>query len=266
MILLVVILFCIPALSETIEIGSGSSVIGLDEYTTIENTIDIQPHAALVLDKLGEYGEASGDKNKYIVIYLDICNISYDDIVLDDIVSAELTYADRYTFTPYKKDIANSFVEALLGKWKGHWGIDGDNQYEVELEFTSGDNGKVNASFYYEDSSRHGKYEIEVALNESKRTLTWSGYKWIEEDGNWTFDSSELFVLDESWMAGTINSTDPVYYQRQINTEANEVTLSMLEEVSYPLVFLVPNRVVDDLDNTRVELVVNGNHYQIALK
>lgn len=257
------------AIAETIEIGSGNTVIGVDEYTALDNTLDIRPHAASVVEKLGEYGQDSGDKNSFVLINLDICNISFDEIDLNSIFSAELTYADRYVFSPEVAGMPVSIEDALLGKWEGSYKIEPERR-TCSLEITEiSSDGKFEGVWSFGPLDKKdqpvGSYSVTGVIDSNIGSITYHGLQWIIDPGNYKFnDNFYLRLLDNNMLCGTADES-PIYLSKA-ETSNIDYSLNMLEEVVYPLVFLVPNRVASDIENCKVDIIVNGNHYQISLK
>lgn len=255
--------------AETIQIGSGTTVIGTEEYTTLDNLLDIRPHVAIICDQLGEYGEKSDEKNQFLLINIDICNVSDGDVDLSSIFSAELSYMDRYSFESYgNTTFDNSLLEKLTGLWSGSCTSDWASQgVEMNITDVSGE-GKISGIFSFTNNEgKAGSYTIPGKMDAQSSSLSWSGLEWIEQPNNYSMDTVQLYFVEDDCLAGNFNGKADsfTYFIKQKNDEVIN-TLSMLEEISYPLVFKIPNRVADDLDNCKVEISVNGNSYMISLK
>ena len=109
-----------------------------------------------------------------------------------------------------------------------------------------------------------GSYTIAGTINKNGG-LTFEGVKWIIDPGNYRFASDfYLHMMGNQYLCGN-TETAPIFLEK-VDTSETVYKLGMLEEISYPLVFMIPNRVAEDLDNCKVEIIVNGNHYLISLK
>lgn len=253
----------------TIQIGSGNVVLGVDEYTAVENTLDIRPHAASVVEKLGS--KDSGDRYSFILINLDICNISFDEVDLNNIFSAELTYADKYVFSPeVAAEISASIGDALLGKWEGSYKIE-PSRRTCSLEITEiTSDGELKGVWSFgpldDKTTLEGSYTVEGIINSDIGSIAFEGEEWIVQPSHYVLsDDFYLKLMDNHILCGVVGNM-PIFLSK---TEASNYnyTLNMLEEIEgYPLVFLVPNRVASDIENCKVDVIVNGNHYQISLK
>lgn len=255
----------------TIQTGSGNVVLGVDEYTAVENTLDIRPHAASVVEKLGEYGKESGDRNAFILINLDICNISFDEIDLNNIFSAELTYADKYVFSPeVTAEMSAGIEDTLVGKWEGTYRTEPTRRtcsFEI-TEITSDGEFKGVWSFGPLDDkdTLEGSYTVTGVINSDIGSITFGGKEWIVQPEHYVvLRDFYLKLVDNHTLCGAVTSV-PIFLSKS-EAPNSDYTLKMLEEIEgYPLVFLVPNRVASDIENCKVDVIINGNHYQISLK
>ena len=258
---------------DSIIIGSDTNdTLKLESRTEIGDIIEIEPHAARVCDRLGEYGEKSGDKNEFLVVDLDICNISKDIINLDDLIGAELFYKDDYQFSQYTNTEINERDSFLYGKWEGINDEGGMRKIYAEFTETNAD-GFVVGIIRYEPYEYDGDYLNDAAGSFSikgKYDDKWDGWKfepveWIENVDGRGYLNYYLRAASYDVLSGAgYNGGHLTYLVRtDLSDQTNE--LDVLEETSYSLVFKCPNRVINDLDNCSLYISVDDEVYEIPL-
>jgi len=270
LICLIIILLMLPsAFAEITIIGGNSSELTLEEWVTLEDTIDVRAHAVQVSESLGEYGAVSDEKNQFVIVNLDVCNITFDDIDLSAILSAELTYNDRYVFPLYNARIVSEASSAISGTWTGYYRKQPERRtLTLEIPAVNEDNsfrGTWTFGPLDDPNQPVGSYSIKGSLDPNYMTITFEGVEWIIDPGNYRFNSDfYLHLVTDSVLCGVSESL-PIFLKKDTSSTSSNV-ISMLEETSLPLVFECPNRVVEDLENCRLELIINDTRYDIPLK
>ena len=289
--------------SSPIIIGEeAEDTLPLEKTTELDDLIEITPHAARVVDKItpqavaeddGRYGYESGDKNEFVVIDLDICNISMDEVDLDEIIAANLVYNGSYTFTPYKrfeteedKDPDLEFNESLYGTWEGLWFANNFGGWaKTTLEFTDTDiDGNLVGTLEYEQCDPFGDGHV---INENY-VGSYSVYAvrdslgidvlakdWINKP-SYNFDAKPfwLWPVAPNVLCGATyynnNNWDASDFQGIISftrtaPALDPTVIDVLQETTYSLVFNCPNRVVKSLDDCQLVISVGDEVYEIPL-
>jgi len=260
---------------DVIVIGADTEdSIALDKSTEIAELLEITPHAAIISDTLGEFGEKSGDKNEFLITDLDICNISKSPINIEETISATLIYKGDYQFEPYSSTITDEESQVFIGSWEGLWYLAG--MREVRMAFEEVDS----------EGNILGHVEFEPCVEEGVKACNWTGsYKltghetpeylswvfeadnndWIENPNNLGVVPFELWVVDTNTLSGHSYASEGPCYLKRTNNPVT-VQLDVMEESTYPLVFKCPNRIVNDLDNCSLIISIAEEAYEIPLK
>lgn len=264
---------CVTACAE----GAGTkpamptvgSVLPLETSVEVNGLLELTVHPAAVTESLGAYGEDSGDRYQFVCIDLDVCNISFDAVDLSTLLSAELTYADRYAFTLHESAAAADPAHQLLGRWEGKYRHNRNARLCV-LEVTEvGTNGSFSGVWHFaphgSTGEPSGSYFISGTFNSGNGSLEFSGREWIERpNSSWGFHGShKLTLLEGRWLFGEVDGAGT--YLEKVESPETVTSLNMLEETSWTLVFRVPDRVAQDLENCRVVLSVGENTYELTL-
>ncbi len=240
-----------------------------DLLITVADILEIRPHKAVIMETLGAYGEASDDKNQFVCIDLDVCNVSFENVDLAYMLQAELSYQGRYSFSLYEKPAVTDVQRLLTGTWRGTY-VKAPERRECILEIQSvaeDDTFEGVFTFNGYDTSDvpYGSYTVRGQFDSSYGTVTYKGVSWIERPGTWTMlEETYQTVLDGRFLSG-ISTGFPIYMEKEQNGSGS-AELGVLEETTYHLCFLVPNRVAADLDNCKVTLNVYDGQYDLPLK
>ncbi len=248
--------------------GDYIGFLELDTTEEIGDLLELTVHGARVTDRLGEYGEEAGDRYRFVTLDLDLCNISFDDIDLKDVLSAKLEYAGRYEYEPYAGEPVSELAAALVGRWEGFYMRERDMRRACVLEITSvGEDGKLQGTTSFgpmdDPSTPEGEYTISGSVNMATHSLTFKGVEWITRPNNsWHFYTEYYLHLtdDGRWLCGLADN-QPFYLSRV--TPQQNLTMGMLEEMTHTLVFRVPDRVARDLENCTLFLTVAGTLYEL---
>ena len=259
---------------ESIVIGAGTEdTLRLESSLEISDIVEVTPHAARISDTLGDYGDESGDKNDFIIVDLDICNISKDTIDLCQLIKAELSYKDDYVFDLYAGEEIDEMNKLLLGTWEGLWDIEGfrlvtfeftdinkNNELEGILEFSP---------YQYEGnytSNYSGKYTISGSYDSNRLLWTFEPLEWIDNPDNRGMNYKwEVRLADSGILSGMTTENSPVYFKKTGGIDKPS-ELGVLEEVNYSLVFKCPNRVLQDIDNCSLYITIDDEKYEVPLQ
>jgi len=290
--------------SAPIVIGADSQdTLPLDKVSTIDNLIEITPHAAQILDTVtpqavatdeGRYGIESGNKNDFVMVDLDICNISKDEIDLDEVLKANLIFDGSYTFETYKRFDSNEgddetlkFNESMYGTWEGYYDMgDYGGWAKATLRLTDTDlDGNMVGTFEYEpldmgtdyimNSQYAGSYSV---ITRKSSTLGFCVYanEWLTKP-EWSIDPKPFWLWPVAPGVLSGNSYRSNYYIQDNDASRGAICLKkteplleptmidVLQETKYSLVFNCPNRVVNNLDKCQLLIEVNDNVYEIPL-
>lgn len=236
------------AFAETVVIGE-SDMYGarVGETLDADNLLEMTVLQTTVVDRWRSFPADS--RNQYLIVPVDILNISFEDVDVGSQVSLKLAYMDYHfeaaAMRPTDVEAALSEPD-ILGTWTVHELIS-KSLTSFEATIAKDENGE----YMLEWPKNSGKLKLYVSSENSYFSILGGSQYFIYHNGIisgmtniWTRDNAEVNVPS-------------------LPNEAN--TLSMLEEATFEYVLKLPNIVIESLSDCYVEITVGEKDYTVHL-
>lgn len=237
------------AMAETVIIGDGGAYGALvGETIDADELLEMTVQNTTVVDSWGQF--PADTRNKYLIIPVDILNISFGEADIGSSVSLKLAYRDyRFDTIAMRATDGEGRTSdlALLGNWTVNELISKSLSTTYQTTITKDDNG----DYWLEWAKSNRKAKLNLYPENSYFTVGGNTDAYICYRG---FIAGPQSI----WVRDTVDASQKV-------AVGDPNTLSMLEGATFEYVLKLPNAVIDRLSDCYVEITVDEKDYTVHL-